>query len=265
MTTLPTYFLSHGGGPWPYIKEMAQVFAPLAASLQALPAALPEPPRALLVVTAHWEGREFLFSSAAKPGMIYDYSGFPPHTYQITYGAPGEPELARRAQSLLAEAGIEATLDDGRGYDHGTFVPLTVMYPKADVPVVQMSILMNYAPDAHIAAGRALAPLRREGVLILGSGLSYHNLGRFGVRAQPESKAFDVWLDATLSISDTNTRLEKLLQWSQAPGARAAHPREDHLIPLFVALGAAKGEPATRIYHEEAFMGGITVSSFRFG
>jgi len=153
----------------------------------------------------------------------------------------------------------------GVAYDISSHGAQFSLYPKADVPVVQMSILKNYAPDAHIAAGRALAPLRREGVLILGSGLSYHNLGRFGVRAQPESKAFDGWLDATLSISDTNTRLEKLLQWSHAPGARAAHPREDHLIPLFVALGAAEGEAATRIYHEEAFMGGITVSSFRFG
>jgi aromatic ring-opening dioxygenase catalytic subunit (LigB family) len=139
------------------------------------------------------------------------------------------------------------------------------MYPQANVPVVQLSIRKDYDPQAHLKLGRVLAPLRQEGVLILGSGLSYHNLRRFDGRARKESHGFDEWLRATLQQSDPDVRAQRLTQWAQAPFARVAHPQEDHLIPLMVALGAAWEDPAEQIYHEEDFMGGLAVSSYRFG
>jgi len=202
--------------------------------------------------------------ASAAPGMIYDYGGFPPHTYQIRYASPGAPDVARRVQELLAAAAIPADLDPQRGYDHGTFVPLYSMYPDAGVPVLQLSIKSGYDPEEHLAVGRALAPLRDEGVLILASGLSYHNLRLFGAGAKAPSEAFDGWLANTLSMP-AKERTQSLKEWDRAPAARIAHPREDHFIPLLVAIGAAEGESAERIYHEQGFMGGVTASSYRFG
>ncbi len=261
----PTYFISHGGGPWPYMKdEVGGLFDQLSKSLIALGSLHPHP-RAVLVVTAHWEEHHFTCGSHPNPGMIYDYSGFPPHTYQVKYQAPGSPEIANRACELLRHAGIESKLNPTRGFDHGTFVPLQVIYPKAEIPVVQMSILRKFDPGLHMAAGRALSALRREGVLIIGSGLSYHNLGRFGKNAQPDSQVFDRWLNETLVSQDLSHRNTRICEWTKAPSARAAHPREDHLMPLFIALGAAENDIATTVYHEDQFMGGVAVSSFRFG
>lgn len=197
--------------------------------------------------------------------MIYDYSGFPEHTYRVKYKAPGSPPVAARVLDLLSEAGFKARADDARGFDHGTFVPLAAAYPRADVPVLQLSINRNYDPETHLAVGRAIAPLRREGVLIVASGLSYHNLRQFGAQAQTPSRQFDDWLTETVCESHSETRSEKLKNWSRAPSARIAHPREDHLIPLMVAVGAAETETGARIYHEDAFFGGISVSSYRFG
>jgi aromatic ring-opening dioxygenase catalytic subunit (LigB family) len=203
--------------------------------------------------------------SAARPGMVYDYHGFPEHTYRVRYPAPGAPALARRIGALLQAAGIDALQDSAQGYDHGTFAPLAVMYPQADVPVLQLSLKNGYDVAEHLAAGRALAPLRDEGVLILGSGLSFHNLRLRGAAAQAPSKAFDEWLHATLEGSRPVERRSRLLQWETAPAARIAHPREDHLLPLMVALGAAGDEAATTVHHEENAWPGWTVSSWRFG
>ncbi|HEX8127775.1 MAG TPA: class III extradiol ring-cleavage dioxygenase, partial [Pyrinomonadaceae bacterium] len=194
-----------------------------------------------------------------------DYSGFPAHTYHIKYGAPGSPEVARRVQELLASARIGTHADALRGFDHGVYAPLAVAYPAADVPVLQLSIRGDYDPEAHLAAGRALAPLREEGVLILASGLSYHNLRQFDARAKVPSREFDEWLTATVCGAKAEERNRLLRDWQSAPSARAAHPREDHLMPLMVAAGAAEAEAGVRVYHEDAFFGGITVSSFRFG
>jgi len=196
--------------------------------------------------------------------MIYDYSGFPPHTYQIKYPAPGSASVAQRTRELLEKAGLPAGLDDQRGYDHGTFTPLAVMYPDADVPIVMLSLRHGYDPEEHLAAGRALKALRDEDVVILGSGLSWHNLRMFGPAAQGPSRQFDEWLGKTLE-SPPAERTRRLKEWSSAPAARLAHPEEDHLVPLMVAVGAAEDEAATRIYHEEGFMGGVTASSYRFG
>jgi aromatic ring-opening dioxygenase catalytic subunit (LigB family) len=237
----------------------------LEASLQQIPRDLGRTPKAVLVISGHWEESEFTVMTTAKPPMIYDYYGFPEHTYQVQYPAPGSPQTAERVRQLLAEAGIPVGADDRRGFDHGTFSPLVVMYPKADVPILQLSMKHGYDPQAHLDVGRALAPLRNEEVLIVGSGLSYHNLRQFGPQARQPSAAFDQWLNQAVVQSDPAEREAQLLAWASAPAARAAHPQEDHLMPLMVAVGAAYSERAARFYHEDAFMGGISVSSFRFG
>lgn len=264
---LPTYFISHGGGPWTHMKQqVGNMYDALEASLHDIPRQIGvAKPHAVLVVSGHWEEDEFGVMSAARPPMIYDYRGFPAHTYAIRYDAPGSPQLAARVRDLLHGAALPARLDEARGYDHGTFVPLYAMYPDADVPVLQLSLRRGYDPRTHIAAGRALAPLRNEGVLIIGSGSSYHNLHEMGPAAHDASKAFDDWLYASLSEPDPDRRSERLAEWHRAPAARIAHPREDHLIPLMVAVGAAENEIASRIYLEEAFFGGVVVSSYRFG
>ena len=265
MTRLPTFFLSHGGGPWPWLGgDFRRQFDRLEDSLKELPASLPDKPRAVLVISGHWEEDRFTVMSGAAPGMVYDYGGFPAHTYQVRYAAPGAPEVAERVKALIEGAGLPAALDPARGYDHGTFVPLAVMWPDADVPVLQLSLRRGYAPDEHLALGRALAPLRDEGVLIVGSGLSFHNLRAFGPAARAPSEAFDGWLHQALSAAPRE-RTRQLVQWEGAPAARIAHPREDHLVPLLVAVGAAEQEPAQRVYHERDFMGGVTASSYRFG
>ena len=263
---LPTYFISHGGGPWPWMqREMNGAYDQLAASLADMPRQIGRTPRAVLMISAHWETSAFTVQATPKPGMIYDYGGFPAHTYQIHYDAPGSPELAARVHALIETAGLPAGIDAERGYDHGMFSPMAVIYPKADVPVVQLSLRRGLDPAEHLALGRALAPLRKEGVLIIGSGLSYHNLRALGPQGRGPSKAFDDWLDAAVVQSNPAQRVERLIDWADAPAARIAHPREEHLIPLMVAVGAAEGEAGVRIYHEDAFMGGVAVSSFRFG
>jgi aromatic ring-opening dioxygenase catalytic subunit (LigB family) len=263
---LPTYFISHGGGPWTHMKEqLGNRYDALDTFLKRIPQEIGGLPKAVLVVSGHWEEQAFTVTSSPNPPMIYDYSGFPAHTYEIRYDAPGAPAIAARVHQLLGEALLPAHLDAERGYDHGTFVPLYAMYPQADVPVIQLSIHKAYDPAAHIAAGRALAPLRNEGVLIIGSGLSYHNLRQMGPAARVPSQAFDDWLQQTLIALTPPERLQRLLEWERAPAARQAHPREDHLIPLMVALGAAEHEPAHLVHHEDAFFGGVVVSSFRFG
>ena len=265
-TRLPTYFISHGGGPWPWMKEqMGGVYDRLEASLARMPAELGTTPRAVLMVSAHWEEPQFTVQTHPHPPMLYDYGGFPDFTYAIRYPAPGAPDVAARVRELLGAAGIASQEDAARGFDHGMFAPMAVIYPKADVPVLQLSLRRGLAPGEHLALGRALAPLRDEGILIVGSGLSYHNLRAFGPAARAPSAAFDGWLESTLAMADAATRSATLAAWERAPAARLAHPREEHLLPLMVALGAAEGEAATRVYHERDFFGGITVSSYRFG
>jgi aromatic ring-opening dioxygenase catalytic subunit (LigB family) len=265
-TRLPTYFVSHGGGPWPWMKDQwGNRFAKLEASLQGMPRQLGDKPKAVLMVSGHWEEPEFTLSSSAQPGMLYDYYGFPEHTYHVQYPAPGSPELAQQVQGLLEAGGMTARLDGERGFDHGTFTVMAPLYPQADVPVVQLSMKAGFNPQTHIDAGKLLAPLRDEGVLIVGSGLSYHNLRMFNAHAAVPSRQFDDWLQETLVRSVPEARHQRLLEWSHAPGARIAHPREDQLLPLMVAVGAAWNEAGTCVYHEDDFAGGITVSSFRFG
>ncbi|HEY8593034.1 MAG TPA: class III extradiol ring-cleavage dioxygenase [Sphingomicrobium sp.] len=266
-TRLPTYFISHGGGPWPYLDgPFRRMFDQLEQSLFDIRSELRDAPKAVLVITGHWEENGFAISSAEQPGMEYDYSGFPPHTYEIKYKAPGSPELAKRVQALLADGGIGARLDPSRGFDHGTFSIMKPLYPGEDIPLVQLSIDRSYDPELHLRLGRLLAPLRDEGVLIIGSGLSYHNLREArGTEGVEPSRQFDAWLQQTLVAASPSERTERLLHWEQAPLARAAHPQEDHLIPLMAAVGAAENESGAAVYHQEDLFGGITASSFRFG
>ena len=202
--------------------------------------------------------------SSPKPPMEYDYCGFPKEMYEIGYPAPGAPEFAARTQEVLTAAGIPAKLDPQRGFDHGTFAPMAVMYPKADVPLFEVSLNASYDPMAHVEIGRAVAPLRDEVVRIIGSGLSFHNLRIMDELGAKPSREFDDWLMDTLALS-ADERLAEFKDWENTPAARLAHKEEDHLLPIFVALGAAEDEEASRVYHEKDFGGFITVSSYRFG
>lgn len=266
-TRLPTYFISHGGGPWPWIKDMMPGdWSLLEGSLQAMPRQVGATPRAVLVVSGHWEEPSFTVQTHPQPPMYYDYGGFPEFTYRIQYPAPGAPDVADRVVSLLDDAGIPNDTDPNRGFDHGVFAPLYVMYPEADVPVLQLSLRKGYDPGEVLAAGRALQPLRDEGVLIVGSGLSFHDLRGMGPAGVAPSREFAGWLNETLVEGDPADRHGALVDWDTAPGARASHPMEDHLIPLMVAVGAAGDDPGSRVYHDTDVMGaGITASSFAFG
>lgn len=260
---LPTVFISHGGGPWPWMPAAAPVYAQLTDELRRLPSLWPTA-RAIVMVSAHWEAPRFTVQGAAQPGMIYDYYGFPPDTYQIHYRSPGDPALAQRVAMLLAGAGLPASIDPERGYDHGMYSPMQVMYPRAQLPTLQLSLREGLDPEQHLALGRALAPLRDEGVLLIGSGLSYHNLRHFGPDGAAASATFDQWLGDTATLTGV-ARNQRLRGWAQAPAARLAHPREEHLLPFMFAAGAAENETAVRTYHQRDFRGGLTVSNFVFG
>ncbi|HEU4709430.1 MAG TPA: class III extradiol ring-cleavage dioxygenase [Methylophilaceae bacterium] len=261
-TRFPVFFISHGGGPWSYIDGLREQYAVTEAALKNLPQTLPEKPKAILVISGHWEAPVFTVSTSEHPPTIYDYSGFPEHTYHIRYPAPGSPQLAARVQALMSEAGIANAADPQRGFDHGTFVPLGLMYPDADVPVVLMSLKNNYDPVEHIRAGQALRPLRDEGVLIIGSGLNYHNMRGFGrADAIDVSVQFEHYLYEAVT-SAPEKRLQMLADWQQAPSARLAHPREDHLMPLMVAAGAAGESAGERLMLDEVM--GVVMVSYRW-
>ncbi len=236
----------------------------LETALQQLPQLVGVTPKAVLMISAHWEEADFAVMSNPNPPMLYDYNNFPANTYQVQYPAPGAPQLAEHVQGLLKTAGFAARLDPVRGFDHGTFVPMFVVYPNANVPIVQLSLKRGLDPQAHLAAGRALVTLRNEGVLIVGSGSSYHNLRMMGPEAKEPSATFDEWLDHTLEGTNFEERTTALTSWDAAPSARVAHPREEHLLPLMVAVGAAEHDVATRFYHENTFFGSGSVSSFMF-
>jgi aromatic ring-opening dioxygenase catalytic subunit (LigB family) len=237
--------------------------ATLSAYLRSVAAVPPIAPKALLVVSAHWEERVPTVMTGEHPPMLYDYYGFPPESYTITWPAPGDPGLAARVRTLLTSSGFETAADPARGYDHGTFVPLKLTYPDADVPVVQVSLMTGLDPAAHIAMGRALAPLRDDGVFIVASGMTFHNLRAFrDPRAVPVAEAFDAWLRESL-VLDAEARSARLTQWTGAPAARAAHPREEHLIPLMVASGAALEDRAVVAFNDT--FTGLRLSAYHFG
>jgi aromatic ring-opening dioxygenase catalytic subunit (LigB family) len=263
MARMPVVFVPHGGGPWPFVEmgldrgEVEELAAYL-RSLRELPR-----PKALLVVSAHWEADVPTIMTAPAPPMLYDYYGFPAESYAITWPAQGDPTLAERVRGLLSSADFSSAADPARGFDHGTFIPMKVAFPDADIPTVQLSLLKTLDPAEHLRLGRALAPLRDEGVLIVASGMSFHNLRLLrDPRASAIGAAFDAWLQ-DISVLPRDARDRALVQWTDAPSARAAHPREEHLLPLMVAAGAAGEDPGTVAWNGR-FMG-IPLTAVHFG
>jgi 4,5-DOPA dioxygenase extradiol len=262
--TLPTVFLPHGAGPcffMEWTRGPADTWDRTAAYLRGLIDSLPERPKAILVISGHWEAPVFTVGSGKWPELDYDYFGFPEHTYRLSFGAPGSPGLARRVRRLLGDAGLESAEDAQHGWDHGVFVPLKLVTPDVDIPVVQLSLKADLDPQAHLAAGRALKVLRDEGVLIVGSGMSWHNMRGYSPAFTERSAQFDVWLEG--AVADPAGRETALARWDAAPHAREAHPREEHLLPLMVAAGAAPGEPG-RVAFRDTVMD-VVVSAVEFG
>ncbi len=258
MTTLPSIFVSHGAPTLPLDDIPARDF------LRGLGAALPRP-KAILVASAHWETAAPAVSLATKPETIHDFTGFPRELYAISYPAPGAPDVAAKAAALLDAAGIATAGDAGQGLDHGAWVPLMLAYPDAKIPVAQIAIQPQLGPAHHIAVGRALAPLRSEGVLIVGSGGAVHNLRALAWQGsdaiEPWARDFDDWLGAKLEAGDEAALADYR---AQAPNARQAHPRDEHLIPVFLAYGAGgKGAKATRI-HSSFTMGALSMAAYSF-
>ncbi len=263
---LPVVFLPHGGGPWPFVDTgigSADEQAALAAYLRGVAQVPTTRPKAILMISAHWEERVATVSTAERPPMLFDYYGFPPASYQLTWPAPGSPAVAARVRALLDSAGIANGEDRARGFDHGTFVPLKLAYPDADVPTVQLSLVRGLDPAHHLAIGRALAPLRDEGVFIVGSGMTFHNLRAFGdPRARPVAAAFDGWL-RDVGLRPAAERDRALTAWAEAPSARAAHPREEHLLPMMVVAGAAGADPG-RVAYTGTILG-LALSAYHYG
>ena len=268
---MPALFIPHGGGPcffMDWTMGPADTWFEMGDWLKSLSASLPHRPRAILVISAHWEEEDVTLLAGSNPPLLYDYYGFPEHTYRLEYSAPGFPALAERAAQLLTDARIKTTLNSVRGFDHGVFVPLKLVFPDADIPIVQLSLKKGLDPSVHLEVGRALSPLRDEGILILGSGMSFHNLRNFFASSKDgtaQSRQFDDWLYGALTTPEKSSeeRTQLLERWSDAPGARFAHPREEHLIPLMVVAGASEHEAAARIFHGKVF--DIFVSGYRFG
>jgi aromatic ring-opening dioxygenase catalytic subunit (LigB family) len=262
---LPVVFLPHGGGPWPFVNlgmGSPGELEGLKRYLESVRTVPKSPPKALLIVSAHWEEAVPTLMTSERPPLLYDYYGFPPESYTLTWPAPGAPALASRVRALLAAASIDSATDAERGFDHGTFVPLKLAYPDADVPTLQLSLKRGLDPEEHLAIGRALAPLRDEGVFIIGSGMTYHNLRALNPRAAPVAEAFDAYLRAAVAL-DPESRALALRDWASAPGARQSHPREEHLLPLMVVVGAAGNDRAVTPYHG-TFMG-LRHSAYQFG
>jgi aromatic ring-opening dioxygenase catalytic subunit (LigB family) len=267
VTRQPALYLTHGGGPCFWIDLPERIgphgYDRLRAYLAGLIGSLSQRPRAILMVSAHWEEQLPTVSTAAAPTMLYDYYGFPPHTYELEYPAPGSAELAREAQGLLQAAGIATTTDAQRGFDHGVFVPMLIIDPQASIPVTMLSLQKDLDPAYHLTMGVALEPLRAKGVLIIGSGSSFHNLRALADSDERPSMEFDAWLNETVTGVDPTTRSERLTRWRSAPSALACHPRAEHLIPLMVAAGAAGSDAGRRSFRD--VIGGKAYSCFSFG
>ncbi|HET8996395.1 MAG TPA: class III extradiol ring-cleavage dioxygenase [Acetobacteraceae bacterium] len=240
----PAIFLSHGS------PMLALTDTPARRFLTGLSASLPRP-QAILVVSAHWETAAPMLNAVARNETIHDFFGFPRPLYALRYPAPGDPALAQRIADLLGAAGFAAELDRDRGLDHGAWVPLLLSWPAADIPVLQLSVQTALGPRHALAVGRALAPLREQGVLILGSGSFTHDLRRF--RGQPvnapesaDVAAFSCWMDAAIGRADTEAQLDYR---ARAPGARDEHPTEEHILPLFTVMGAGGDGTARHLHH----------------
>lgn len=257
-TLSPILYIPHGGGPLPILgdKEHEKMISFLKGIVERL-----SEPSAILVISAHWEEDQATITGSSHPGLIYDYYGFPEAAYQIQYPAPGHPQLAGQILELIKNGGIPARLDKQRGFDHGMFIPLMLMYPKAHIPCIQLSLFKNLDPGQHINLGKAIRSLREKNVLIIGSGMSFHNLKRFfskGNDGDKENDEFDSWLIETCTSVDLlpDERERRLVEWQKAPSARYCHPREDHLLPLHVCYGIACDDtPIAQVMFNQEIMG----------
>jgi aromatic ring-opening dioxygenase catalytic subunit (LigB family) len=254
----PVLYLPHGGGPLPLLGDPNH--GALVDFLEIIPTELGKP-AAILVVSAHWETEIPTITSGYRPALIYDYNGFPAESYEVQYPAPGAPWLASYLKSELEQFGIQSRLDDQRGFDHGMFVPLKIMYPDADVPCIQLSICASLDPAHHIRIGRSISALRDQKILVVGSGLSFHNMQEF-LSPEPESGRrnleFDNWLIDTCTNPDLlpADKENRLVRWEQAPAARFCHPRGDHLLPLHVCYGIATADtPNARLVFNDLVLG----------
>ena len=259
MATLPALFVSHGAPTLIVEPSPARDFlAGLGATLDR--------PAAIVCVSAHWESARPTVATTPAPETIHDFYGFPPALYEIAYPAPGAPEVAQRVAAALDQAGLATATDGDRGLDHGAWVPLKLMYPAADVPVLQLSVQPHLGPEHHWRIGRALAPLRGEGILVLASGGATHNLAEFRGQAPdapvaPHVAAFDAWLADTVEAGD----LDRLLAYREmAPEAPRIHPRDEHFLPLFAALGAGGGDARGRRIHASFTYGILSMAAFAF-
>ncbi len=240
-------YFSHGGGPLPILGEPSH--QAMVQFMEQLPLRL-RTPDAILVISAHWEEELATLSGSAAPPMIFDYYGFPDAAYEITYAAPGSPELAQRIVTLLNKNNIPATIDPHRGIDHGAFIPLKLIYPQADIPTLQLSLLHSLDPRAHITLGNALQELMVDNILVIGSGFTFHNMKEFSMQGSnevdPANDAFQNWLiNVCTGPLSQSERERSLIEWQKAPSARYCHPREEHLLPLHVCLGMANKQAAT--------------------
>lgn len=262
----PSLFLTHGGGPCFWIEFPppigAGAYDRLKAYFEGLLATLPARPRAILFVSAHWEERHVTVGAGSAPTMLYDYYGFPEHTYQLSYRAPGAPMIATRARELMQASGASVMTDVTRGFDHGVFVPMMIIDPQARIPIATLSMEKGLDPARHFQFGKALAPLRDEGVLIIGSGSTFHNMATVFSGNDDGSAAFDTWLNEAVTHPDPEVRRERLVGWHRAPGAARSHPKADHLIPLMVAAGAAAGDQGRLTFNDT--IGGKRYSCFSF-
>lgn len=251
MATPTVLYLSHGGGPLPLLgdaghREMVSTLTSITAQVRK--------PAAILVISAHWEEPQPTVTSGASPALIYDYYGFPDESYRIQYPCAGEPALAQRVHEALTRAGFNTRQDAERGFDHGLFVPLKIMYPGADIPCIQLSLLASLDAQQHIQLGEALQSLQEENLLVIGSGFSFHNMRAFFAEETDEIRAmneeFDAWLNDTCLSAGLSeaTRRQRLAEWDKAPHARYCHPREEHLLPLQVCYGLAQ-RPASTTFH----------------
>lgn len=245
-------YFSHGGGPLPILGDPGH--KAMVDFMTRLPLQLRKPD-AILVISAHWEESAATILGNQSPPMFYDYYGFPDKAYEINYPAPGNPGLATRIVEILNHQNIAARIDGQRGFDHGLFIPLRLMYPEADIPALQLSLLRGLNPAAHLALGKALQELSRENILVVGSGFSFHNMRAFSWQnissPDPANDAFQDWLIevCTAPLSQPE-RERRLVEWEKAPSARYCHPREEHLLPLHVCAGMAD-KPGRLIFDDQ--------------
>lgn len=263
---MPTWFIPHGAGPCFFMDwNPKDAWNKTGKFLKDLPLTLSNQPKAILMISAHWMESTISLTGAQNPELIYDYHGFPAHTYDLQYPTKGDPALAKEIIETLASSQIKAKLDASRGFDHGMFIPMLMMFPKADIPVIQLSLHNNLDPQTHFNLGVALEKFRAQGVLIIGSGMSFHNMRGYGQPAfGPISDEFDEWLAKTVE-SDPVTRKQSLIDWANAPSARLCHPlrQEEHLLPLMVVAGAASKEQGYKVFTDRVLETSISAFVFR--